>query len=100
MRRPFGLSLNVGGNKENKEKKIVSPDAASPSTVNVKELPVFGALEVGVSVTENCVQSVESAPETSWEAEANTVPSEPTSDAVRLPVKLDPSANLKLTDAR
>ena len=53
IRRPFGLLLKVGGNSENKEKKIVSPDAASPSSVNMKELPVFGALEVGVSVTKN-----------------------------------------------
>ena len=89
--------MSVGGNNENNEKKIVSPDAAAPSTVSLKELSVSGALAVGVSFTENSVQLVEA--EISCEADAKTVPSEPTSDAVRLPEKVDPSANLKLTDA-
>lgn len=98
-RIPFGLFLNVGGNRENSEKKMVSPEAASPSRVMVNELFVFAALDVGLSVTKNLVQLVAEAPETSWEDEASTVPSSATSDAVRLPLKVEPSANLKLTEA-
>ena len=54
---------------------------------------------VGLIFTKNCVQSVDAAAETDCDDEPKTVPSEPTSEAVRSPEKVEPSGNLKKTDA-
>jgi hypothetical protein len=67
MRRPLALPLNVGGNRENIAKWMVSPLALAPSTVTVKLLAVEAGLEVGDRDTSTCVQVVVE-PETWTEA--------------------------------
>lgn len=57
-RIPFGLFLNVGGNKEKSAKCTVWPDAAAPSRVTVKLFAVVGAEAVGRRVTLTCVHAV------------------------------------------
>ena len=91
--------MKVGGNSENSEKKTVSPAADAPSRVTVNVLLTPEALAVGLRVTKNSFQSVESAPDTLEEEDARVVPSPETKDAVSLPLNVDPCANLKLKDA-
>jgi hypothetical protein len=75
MRRPLALPLNVGGNRENIAKLIVSPLALAPSTVTMKLLAVEAGLEAGDRDTSTCVQVVVE-PETWTDALAKTVPVE------------------------
>ena len=87
-RNPFGLSLNVGGNSENRAKSIVNPAAAAPSRVTVKTLFTSPALLEGVSSAATCVHSVWE-PEMGTVAEAMTSPEDDCSAIVASPLKLD-----------
>jgi hypothetical protein len=57
IRIPLGRFLNVGGNKEKSAKKMVCPEAPSPSTVTTKAFFVSDAVNVGFKRTETCVQT-------------------------------------------
>ena len=93
-RIPLGLFLNVGGKRENREKNAVSPAALSPSKVTLKVLLVSLADAVGLSCTKNSVQLVAVDACALREADARTAPLLEISEAVKLPLKVDPSANL------
>lgn len=98
-RIPFGLFLNVGGNKENIAKKAVSPAAFLPSRVTWKVLFVSVADAVGLSCAENCFQVVAVFACALIELEASTFPLLDTSEAVSFPLKVEFGENLKKKEA-
>ena len=92
-RIPFGRFLKVGGNRENKEKYRVSPDADAPSTVTVKVLFVVSGEEVGFKGTVTCVQTF-STPVTGTEADAKRCPLIDSSATVMAPLKFEPVGSI------
>lgn len=92
-RIPFGRFLNVGGNREKREKNIVWPEAAAPSTVTVKTLAVFGAEAVGLNDTDTWVQTLGAAV-TAIVPEARVDPVLDLSATVKGPLKVDPGDSL------
>ena len=78
--------MNVGGNKENRPKKIVDPLAFPPSTVKARTLFASEAVVLGVSWKENFFQALE-IPEVVFEAK--TVPVVDLRETVMDPLKSD-----------
>ena len=86
IRIPFGRFLHVGGNRENRPKKMVDPLASIASTVNVNTLSVSRAVLFGTSWKVNFFQSSEIP---FRDVEAKVLPEVDLSDTVIAPLNSD-----------